>query len=67
MLKGDSIMAYNGASVIAMSGKGCVAMCTDLRFGIKNQTVGFDFPKVFQLSSHCLVGLPGLISDTQTL
>jgi hypothetical protein len=38
-----------------------------LRFGIRNMTVGFDFPKVYKITDHCLVGLPGLLSDSQTL
>ncbi len=60
-------MSYNGGSVIAMAGKDAVAIATDLRFGIRNQTIGFDLPKVFRVSDYCFVGLPGLVSDSQTL
>lgn len=60
-------MAYNGGSVIAMAGKGCVAIASDLRYGIQNATIGFDFPKVVRVNEHTFVGLPGLLTDTQTL
>lgn len=42
----QSILAYNGGAVIAMGGKNCVAICSDLRLGIQNQTVAKDFKKV---------------------
>lgn len=50
-----------------MVGKDCVAIATDMRFGIKNQTIAFDHPKVYRVTETCLVGLPGLISDAQTV
>uniref|UniRef100_A0A6B2LIG4 Proteasome subunit beta n=1 Tax=Arcella intermedia TaxID=1963864 RepID=A0A6B2LIG4_9EUKA len=61
-----SIMGYNGGAVIAMAGKNCVAIACDTRFGIQAQTVAFDFPKVFKISNRVFVGLPGLLTDTQT-
>jgi len=60
-------MSYNGGAVIAMSGKDCVAIASDLRFGVRNQTVAFDHPKVYRVADRAFVGLPGLISDAQTL
>ena len=33
-------MSYNGAAVVAMAGKDCVAIASDKRYGIRNQTVG---------------------------
>lgn len=60
-------MEYNGGSVIAMAGAECVAIATDLRFGIKNNTVGFDHSKVYRINDKTFIGLPGLISDAQTL
>lgn len=62
-----NIMAYNGGTVLAMAGKNCVAIGTDLRFGIQNQTVTMQFPKVFRQGSHCFVGCSGLATDVQTL
>ena len=63
----QSIMAYNGAAIIAMRGKDCVAIASDRRFGIQAQTVGMDFQKIFDMGPHLYVGLPGLATDTQTV
>lgn len=62
-----SIMSYNGAAVIAMKGKNCVAIASDRRFGIQAQTVGMDFQKIFEMGSRLYVGLPGLATDVQTV
>ena len=62
-----SIMSYNGASIIAMTGDGCVAIASDLRFGVQNQTNACDMPKVFKVHDHLFVGLAGLATDMQTL
>lgn len=50
-----------------MTGKNCVAIASDLRFGVQAQTIAFDKTKVFQMNENVFVGLPGLQSDTQTL
>lgn len=42
----QSIMAYNGSGIIAMTGKKCVAIASDMRFGIQQQTLAEDFHKV---------------------
>eukprot|EP00310_Coccolithus_braarudii_P013300 CAMPEP_0183353300 /NCGR_PEP_ID=MMETSP0164_2-20130417/33174_1 /TAXON_ID=221442 /ORGANISM="Coccolithus pelagicus ssp braarudi, Strain PLY182g" /LENGTH=201 /DNA_ID=CAMNT_0025525955 /DNA_START=133 /DNA_END=738 /DNA_ORIENTATION=- len=60
-------MEYNGAAVIAMAGKGCVAMASDKRYGIRNQTMGCEMKKVFQMNDSTLVGMTGLATDQQTL
>jgi 20S proteasome subunit beta 3 len=39
-------MAYNGSGIIAMTGKNCVAIASDMRFGIQQQTMACDFDKV---------------------
>lgn len=39
-------MAYNGSGIIAMTGKNCVAIAADMRFGIQQQTLADDFHKV---------------------
>lgn len=62
-----SIMEYNGGSVIAMTGKNCVAIATDLRLGNQALLVSNTFPKVFSITPKAYVGLPGLASDTDTL
>lgn len=43
----QSILAYNGGSVVAMKGKNCVAIATDLRFGVQAQTITTDFEVTF--------------------
>ncbi|KAK2188164.1 hypothetical protein NP493_142g01017 [Ridgeia piscesae] len=62
-----SIMAYNGAAIVAMKGKECVAIASDRRFGIQAQTVGMDFQKIFEMGPHLYIGLPGLATDVQTV
>ncbi len=63
----QSIMSYNGGAVIAMKGKECVAIASDLRYGVQAQTVSFDFQKVFQMNDKLFLGLAGLATDVQTV
>jgi len=62
-----SILAYNGAAIIAMKGKDCVAIAADRRFGIQAQTVSMDFDKIFEMGPNLFIGLPGLATDVQTV
>ncbi|XP_064644174.1 proteasome subunit beta type-3-like [Lineus longissimus] len=62
-----SIMSYNGAAIIAMIGKDCVAIAADRRYGIQAQTVSTDFQKIFEMGPRLYVGLPGLATDVQTV
>jgi len=62
-----SILEYNGGAVIAMKGKDCVAIASDLRYGIRLHTHGTNFPKVFEMGPRLYLGLPGLLTDTQTV
>jgi len=62
-----SIMSYNGSAVIAMTGNNCVAICSDMRLGVSQQTVATDFQKVFKIHDRMFVGLSGLATDMQTL
>jgi len=62
-----SITEYNGGAVVAMTGRNCVAIASDLRFGIQFQTIACDFPKVFRIHDHLYIGLPGLATDIQTV
>ena len=39
-------MQYNGGSVIAMVGKDCVAIASDLRLGIQSLGISSNFEKV---------------------
>ncbi|CAG0887049.1 unnamed protein product [Cyprideis torosa] len=62
-----SILSYNGGCVLAMTGKDCVAIAADRRFGVQLRTITTDFQKIFQMSPHLYIGLPGLATDTQTV
>lgn len=62
-----SIFEYNGAAVVAMAGKNCVAIGSDLRFGVQLQTITTDCPKVFRMHDKLYIGLGGLQTDAQSL
>ena len=55
-----SIMSYNGSAVIAMAGKNCVAIASDKRYGLRNQTISCEMRKTFQVNDKTLCGLTGL-------
>lgn len=63
----QSIMAYNGAAIMAMKGKDCVAIAADTRFGIQAQTVSMNFQKLFEMGPLLYIGLAGLATDVQTV
>jgi len=60
-------LAYNGGSVVAMSGKNCVAIASDKRLGIQLMTLSTEFAKIFPATDKSFIGLPGLATDAQTL
>ncbi|THG92846.1 hypothetical protein EW026_g8202 [Hermanssonia centrifuga] len=62
-----SIMQYNGGSVIAMVGKDCVAIASDLRLGVQSLSISSNFEKIFPVTDRLYIGLPGLASDVTTL
>eukprot|EP01117_Protostelium_nocturnum_P014211 TRINITY_DN5389_c0_g1_i1.p1 TRINITY_DN5389_c0_g1~~TRINITY_DN5389_c0_g1_i1.p1 ORF type:complete len:207 (+),score=48.67 TRINITY_DN5389_c0_g1_i1:118-738(+) len=62
-----SILEYNGGACLAMVGKGCVAVASDLRFGAQATTIATNMPKVHRINDKCFVGLAGLTSDNQTI
>ncbi|EKM53269.1 uncharacterized protein PHACADRAFT_259498 [Phanerochaete carnosa HHB-10118-sp] len=62
-----SIMQHNGGSVIAMVGKDCVAIASDLRLGVQSLSITSDFEKIFPVTDRLFVGLPGLATDVTTL
>ena len=61
------ILQYNGGSVVAMTGKNCVAIASDLRLGQQQLTVGSNFDKCFKMHDHLYVALSGLASDIQSV
>ena len=60
-------MAYNGAAIIAMVGKDCVAIAADTRMGVQAQTVSTNFQKIYPMGDRLMIGLAGLATDVQTL
>jgi len=62
-----SILEYNGGAIIAMAGKNCVGIASDLRLGAQALTISRDFQKVFEVDDKLYVGLAGLASDVISL
>lgn len=62
-----SILEYNGGCVVAMAGKQCVAIASDRRFGIQQQTVSTNMQKIFKMHDQLFLGLTGLATDVQTV
>jgi len=62
-----SILEYNGGAVVAMVGKNCVGIASDMRFGVQAQTLGFNQPKIYKINDRTFIGLAGLATDNQTL
>ena len=62
-----SILQYNGGATLAMAGKNCVAIASDLRLGAQAQTVSMNFKKVFSINEKLYVGLTGLATDVLSL
>ncbi|KAG9124957.1 proteasome core particle subunit beta 3 [Ceratobasidium sp. 392] len=60
-------MQLNGGSVVAMVGKNCVAIASDLRLGNQALTIACNFEKIFPVTDRLYVGLPGLATDVATL
>ena len=50
-----------------MTGKNCVGIACDRRFGVQQLTLAGDFDKVFKINDKLFLGLPGLATDMQTL
>jgi len=62
-----SIDEYNGAGMIAMCGKNCVAIASDMRFGVQQQTIADDMHKIFQINDKLFLGFTGLATDMFTV
>jgi len=62
-----SITEYNGSGVVVMTGKNCVAIASDKRFGVQQQSVSQDLQRIFKIHDKLFVGMPGLVTDVQTL
>lgn len=57
---------YNGGAVVAMAGKNCFAIASDMRLGEGFKGMSFNVAKVHLISDTVMVGLPGLRTDQQT-
>ncbi|KAL7421891.1 proteasome core particle subunit beta 3 [Cryptotrichosporon argae] len=62
-----SLMALNGGSVVAMLGKDCVAIASDLRLGHEAIGVASNFEKVFPVNDMLYYGVTGLATDVYTV
>ena len=45
----------------------CVAIASDLRFGVQLQTITTDNPKLYKIHDKLILGLSGLATDAQSL
>jgi len=61
-----SVISTSG-SVVAMVGKDCVAIASDLRLGSQSLGIASNFQKVFPITDRIYLGLPGLATDVTTL
>lgn len=61
------IFEYNGSAIVAMAGKECVAIGSDLRYGVQMQTLATDYKKAYKIHEHLYIGLGGLATDTLTM
>lgn len=59
--------SINGGAAVAMIGKECIAIASDLRLGQQSLGVSNNFEKIFEISPKTYLGLTGLASDVLTL
>ena len=60
-------MSYNGSALVAMKGKNCVSIASDLRYGVQFQTISMNFQKIFKMGDNLYLGLSGLATDIETV
>lgn len=58
--------SINGGTAVAMVGKDCIAIASDMRLGSQSLGVSNNFEKVFNYD-HVFFGLTGLASDVTTV
>lgn len=61
----SDISTYYGGSVLAMAGKGCVAIVSDYRLGNSSITVSKSFKRIFQITNKIVLGLTMFLPDAQ--
>lgn len=62
-----SILTHNGGTILAMTGKNCVAIASDKRLGENFSTQSMNCVKIHEMNDKIMVGLAGLNSDTITV
>jgi len=60
-------MSSNGGCVIAMRGKNCIAIASDLGFHGERYITGINTPKIFKMHDKLFVGLSGLLGDISSV
>lgn len=60
-------MQYNGSGIVAMTGKNCIAIAADTRYGIQQTTIATNMRKIFKMHDKLYIGISGLATDMQTL
>jgi len=60
-------LQINGSAILAMTGRNCVAIAADRRYGIQGQMVATTMDKTFKMHDRLFVGLSGLASDVQSV
>jgi 20S proteasome subunit beta 3 len=60
-------MESQGGSVIAMKGKDCVAIASDLGFHSDRYIKGTNTPKVFKIHDKLFIGFSGLLGDISSI
>lgn len=61
------VSTFYGGSVLAMTGKDCVAIINDQRLGMGPITVSKDFTRIHQIGPKLYLGLSTFIPDCQVL
>ncbi|CAI5760431.1 unnamed protein product [Candida verbasci] len=59
--------SLNGGAAIAMIGKDCIAIASDLRLGQQSLGVSNNFDKIVEINSKNFLALTGLATDVLTL
>ena len=59
--------SINGGAAVAMIGKDCIAIASDLRLGQQSLGVSNNFEKIFSVGDKTFLGLTGLATDVISL
>ena len=62
-----SKMNPQSGCILAMKGKNCVAIASDMGFHGERQIIGTNTPKVFKIHDKLFIGLAGLLGDVSSI